>query len=143
MNADAFAGEAKPGNKLFGSDEFFVSSGSGGGEPAAVAPHHFVDDEHARIRAVFGDDVAEIARTLLGGGPGAEGLADGIDVVVDRLRKTDDSEAVVVLREKCGEIGGGGVGVVSADGVENVDAVFHELVGGDLLRVLAFFHETA
>jgi hypothetical protein len=47
------------------------------------------------------------------------------------------------VREEGGEVGGGGVGVVASDGVKNVDAVFDELVGGGLLRVLALFDETA
>jgi hypothetical protein len=58
----------------------------------------------------------------------------GIDVVVDRLGQADDGERVVVLREEGGEVGRGGVGVVAADGVQHVDAVLDELVGGDLLR---------
>ena len=31
-------------------------------QPAAVAYHHFVHDEHARVGAVFGDHVLEVAR---------------------------------------------------------------------------------
>jgi hypothetical protein len=79
---------------------------------------------------------------VLGGGVGTEGLADGEDVVVDGLGQADHGEAVVVFGEERGEVGGGGIGVVTPDGVEDVDAVFDELVGGDLLRVFALFHET-
>ena len=74
---------------------------------------------------MLGDDVAEVARALFGGGPGAEGLADRIHVVVNRLGETDDGERIVVLREEGGEVGGGGVGVVAADGVENIDTIFN------------------
>ena len=102
-----------------------------------------MDDEHARVGVVLGDDVGEVARALLGGGPGAEALADRIDVVVDGLGQADDGEVVVVSLEEGGEIGGGGVGVVAADGVEHVHAVLDELVGGDFLRVLAFLDEAA
>ena len=68
-------------------------------------------------------DVLEEDRALLGGGPRAERLADRDDVVVDRLGQTDDRERVVVLREVRGQIGGGGVGVVATDGVQDGDAV--------------------
>ena len=40
-------------------------------------------------------------------------------------------------------IGGGGVGVVTPDGVDDVDAVLHQLVGGDLLWILARLDEAA
>ena len=44
---------------------------------------------------------------------------------------------VAVLVQVGGEVGGRGVGVVAADGVQHVDAVGLELLGGDLQRVLA------
>ena len=118
------------------SSQRAVGAGRRGGEPAAVAAHDLVDDQHARVGVVLGDDVAAKQRALLGGGPGAERLPDRDDVVVDRLGQADDGELVVVLGQIGGEVGGRGVGVVAADGVEDVDAVVGELVGGDVQRVL-------
>ena len=40
----------------------------GGGQPAAVAPHHLMDDERARAGGRLVDDVLEEDRPLLGGG---------------------------------------------------------------------------
>ena len=69
-----------------------VHLGGVSGEPAAVAAHHLVHEEHARVGALLVDDVLEEDRALLGGRPGAERLADGIDVVVDRLRQPHHGE---------------------------------------------------
>jgi hypothetical protein len=96
VHGQVVAAEAEPGGNKFLHRGAAGTRGGGGGEPAAVAAHHFVDDEHARVGVVLGDDVAEEARALLGGGPGAEALADGIHVVVDGLGQADDGELVVV-----------------------------------------------
>ena len=66
-------------------------------QPAAVAPHYFVDNEHTRICAVFGDYVAEEFCALFGCRPCAEALADRVDVVVDGLGKPDYGEFVIVI----------------------------------------------
>jgi len=137
------AGEPEAGDEFLAVEELAVGRGRRRGEPAAVAAHDLVDDEHARVGIVLGHDVAEIARPLFGRRPGAERLADGIDVVVDRLGQADDGESVVVLREEGGEVGRGGVGVVAADGVQHVHAVLHQLVGRDPLRVLPLADESA
>lgn len=120
-----------------------VFAGGGGGEPAAVSAHDFVDDEHAGVGVVFGDDVLEEDGALLGGGPGAEALFDGVDVVVDGLGKADDGEGVAIFGEVCGEVGGGGVGVVATDGMEDVDVVAGELFGGDVEGVFSLPDEAA
>ncbi len=112
-------------------------------EPAAVAAHDLVDDEHARVRVVLGHHVGKEMRALLGCRPRAETLADGDDVVVNRLGQADDGEIVIVRLEEFREVGGGGVRVVAADGVQHVHAVLDQLVGGHLLRVLAFLDEAA
>ena len=75
--------------------------------------------------------------------PRAERLLDRHDVVVDRLRQADHGEVVVVAREVRGEVGGGRVGVVAADGVQHVDAVLDELLRRDLQRVLALLDQAA
>ncbi len=109
-----------------------VAAGGLGGQVAAVAAHALVDDEHAGVGAVLADDVEGEAGALLGGGPGAQGLADGHDVVVNGLGQADDGELVVVLVEVGGQVGGGGVGVVATDGVQDVHAVAAQLLGGNL-----------
>ena len=102
-----------------------------------------MDNEHARVGAVLVDDVLEEDGALLRGGHGTERQLDGVNVVVDGLGQADDGEAVLVPLEERREVGGSRVGVVSANGVQNRNTILHELVGGDLLRVLAFLHEAA
>ena len=143
MDLVVLPGEAELGEELLAVEELAVGGGGGGGEVAAVAAHHLVDDEHARVGALLADDVREEARALLGRGPGAEGLLDRVDVVVDRLREAHHDQLVVVLREVGREVGRGRVRVVAANRVQHVHAVLHELVGRDLLRILALLHEPA
>jgi len=52
-------------------------------------------------------------------------------------------QLVIVFLQVRREVGGRGVGVVTAHGVEDVDAVLGELLGRDVERVLAFLHEAA
>ena len=112
-------------------------------QPPAVAPHHLVDDERARVRAVLLDDVHEEPRALLRRRVGAEGLLDRVDVVVDRLGEAHDRERVVVLREIRRKVRRRRVRVVAANRVEDVHAVLHELVRRHLERILALLHEPA
>ena len=89
---------------------------------------------------MLADDVEGEAGALLGGGPGAQGLADRDDVVVDGLGQADDGELVVVLVEVGGQVRCGGVGVVAADCVQDVDAVLAQLLGGKLQALcLSYF----
>lgn len=67
----------------------------------------------------------------------------GVDVVVDGLRQTDDGERVAVIGKVGGEICGGRVRVVPADGVQDRDAVAGELLCCALQRVLSVAHEAA
>ena len=100
-----------------------VRPGRGRGQPSAVAAHHLVDDQHPGVRGVLGDDVAGEQRALLGRGPRAQALPDR-----ERRRcrwssagrpRSGRSRALQVRRQ----IRGGGVGVVTADGVQDVDTV--------------------
>ena len=139
----AFPGEVEPGQELHCLEHLAVVLRRLVGEPSAVAPHHLVDRERARVGAALLDHVREEPRAFLRRRPGAEGLLDGIDVVVDRLGESDDDQRVVVLREVCREVRRRRVGVVAADGVEHVDAVLDELVRRDLQGVLALLDEPA
>ncbi len=143
VNLVVLAGEAEFGDELLGVEELAVCGGRGRGQVSAVAPHHLVDDQHARVGALLADDVGEEPRALFGGGPGPKGLPDRVNVVVDRLWHSDDLERVAVLRKIRGEIRGCGVRVVAANGVQDVHAVLDELLGRDFLRVLALLHESA
>jgi hypothetical protein len=139
----AALGDAEARDPGLGGEALLVFLRRGGGEPAAIAAHDLVHDEHARAGTELGDDVGKELRALLGGSDGAEALANRDDIVVDRLRQADNLERVVVLLEIGGEIGGRGVGVVTADGVEDVDTVLFELAGGDIERGLAFLDQAA
>lgn len=78
-------------------EHFAVFRRSRRSKPAAVAPHYFVDNKHARVCAAFADDVLEELCALFRRRPRAEALANGIDVVVNRLGKPDDGEFVVIF----------------------------------------------
>ena len=120
-----------------------VRERGGRGEPAAVAAHHLVDDEHPRVRRVLGDDVAGVQGALLGGGPRAERLPDRHHVVVDGLGEPDHRELVVVAAQVRREVGGGAVGVVAADRVQDVDTVAAQLLGSHVQRVLPGLDEAS
>ncbi len=123
IDIPAVLAEEELGTEIPRIQALAVSRGGGAGKPAAVAPHHLMDDEVAAAGRVLIGDVLEEDRALFGGGPGTEGLADREDVVVDRLRQSDHRELVAVLVQVGRKIGGGGVGVVAADRVEDVDLV--------------------
>ena len=70
-------------------------------------------------------------------------MAYRIDVVVYGLGKADYGELVVVFLQKFCKIRRGGVRVVSAYRMQNVNFILYELVGRDFLRVFAFFYKPA
>ena len=100
-----------------------------------------MDDEHSGVGSGFGNNIAEITCALLGRRPGPQGLPDGEDIIVHRLRQTDDGEPVIVPRQKGREIGRGSVGVIAPNGVKNVNAILHQLIRRDFLRILPFGHQ--
>src|SRR5690606_23073613 len=109
-----------------------VVAGRRGGEPATGPPHHLVHDQHPRGGSVLGQHVAGEEGGLLGGAQGTQRLPDRDHVVVDRLGQPHHGEADLLLGEVGSEVGGGGVGVVAADGVQDVDTVGDQTVGRDL-----------
>ncbi len=122
---------------------FAIGAGGGGGQPAAVAAHHFVDQERAWGSRRLVHDILEEDRPLFGGRQRAERLADRHDVIIHRLRHADDGQRVAVVLQVAGEVGGGGGGVVAADRVEDRDLVAFELLRRHLQRVLTLLDETA
>ena len=102
-----------------------------------------MDDQHAGIGAVFRHNVRKVSRAVFGCCPSAKRLLYRIDIVVDSLRETDNGEVVVVLLQECRKIGRCGIGIVAADSVQDINAILHQLVGRDLLRIFAFLDKTA
>ena len=143
MDVPADGGIVEPLRELRALDPLVVRECCRRREPPAVAAHHLVDDEHPRVRRMFGDDISRVEGTLLGGCPRSERLADRHDVIVDRLGKADDRQLIIVAAQICREIGGGSVGVVPADCVQDIDAVAAQLLGGDVQRILALLDQAA
>ena len=143
VDVPPFLGQAEGGRPLLLDDPRVVVLGGLGGQVTAVAAHDLVDDEHPGVGPVLADDVLGESRGLLGRGPGAQGLTDGNDVVVDRLGEPHDRQVVVVLLEVGREVGGCRVGVVAADRVEHVHAVGAQALGCDLEGILAFLDQAA
>ena len=132
-----------PGSQVLGVQPGPVVPGRGGSQPAAAAPHHLVHDQHPGAGVVLAHDVPGEDCALLGRGRGAERLLDREDVVVDRLGQADDHQRVALASEEGGQVRCRGVGVVPADGVQDVDAVLGEPIGGHLQRVLTLGDQPA
>ena len=113
------------------------------GQPTAIAPHNLVHDQHARIGGMFGDDVAGKDRALLRRRPRAKRLLDRDDVIVDGLGQAHDGQVMASLQQMRREVGGGGVGVVSANRVQHIDPVARQLRRSDRERVFALFDQPA
>ena len=131
----SFSAEPDVGQPGSSVKPFPVGLCCGGREPSAAPSHDLMDQEHPRSGVVLADDVLCETRCLLGRRPGAERLAHGDDVVVDGLRQPDHSQRVAVAGEECGKIARGGVGVVAADGVQDVDAVGRQSISRGLQGV--------
>mmetsp|Transcript_3855 Transcript_3855/g.11582 ORF Transcript_3855/g.11582 Transcript_3855/m.11582 type:complete len:226 (-) Transcript_3855:978-1655(-) len=110
--------------------------------PAPTA-HDFVHDEHPGVASGFVNYVREKIRALLGGGVCPQRLFQRVYVVVDCLGQADHCEVVIIFGQESGEVRGGRVGVVPTDCVQHLDVVLDQLVGRNLLRVLAIFHQAA
>ena len=133
--------EIEAGYKCQRVQAIAIGLGGGGRQPAAIATHDFVDDQHARIGALLIDDVLEILGAFFGGRPRTEGLLDGIHIVVDGLGQAHHRQFIVVGGEVFGEVCRRGVGVVTAHRVQDGNAVFRQLIGSDFQRILTFFHQ--
>ena len=70
MNIKGSTIQPDSGEPFFAVKELAVFQRGGGGEPATVATHDFVDDQHARVGVVLRDDILKITGTLFSGGPG-------------------------------------------------------------------------
>ena len=121
-----------------------VVLGGGGGQVTTVTAHDLMQDQHAGIGGTLRHNILKEEGTLLSGRVGTKGLVDGEDVVVDGLGHADDDDfAAVLLEQILGQFGGLGVGIVAADGVDDIDLVLEELLGGNLQGRLALLAQTA
>ena len=143
MNFKGIAIQAQLGQPFGAIQQLAVFLSGGGGEPAATAAHHFMNNQHARVGVIFGNHVPKVTCALLRRCPGAQRLLDRKDVVINGFGQTDHGEAVVVVGQKRGKIGGCGIGVVAADSMKYIDAIFNQLIGRYFLRVLTFLHQAA
>jgi hypothetical protein len=99
-------------------------------------------DQHPRVRSVLGEHVLSEPGGVGGGGDRAQALLDRHHVVVDGLRQPDHCEVEVVLGQVLCQVGGRGVGVVTADGVQDVHVVGAQLLGGGGKRSLALLDQS-
>ena len=72
---------------------------------------------------MLANDVLGEAGALLRSGPSTQRLTNWHDVVIDGLRQANDGQAVIILSQVGGQIGGGGVGVVATEGVLKMNPV--------------------
>lgn len=121
-----------------------VVLGSGGGQVSAVASHNLMKNEHARVGGTLGHYILKEDGTLLSGSVGTKGLVDGKDVIVNGLGHADDGDlSAVLLKEVLGQLSGLGVGIITANGVDDVHFVLKELLRRNLEGRFAFLAQTA
>lgn len=101
-----------------------------------------MQDKHARVSRSLTDDVGEEDGTLAGGSVGAKGLTDGVDVIVNGLGHTNDDDlASVLFQNVLGEFGSLGVGIITTDGVQDVNLVGNQTLSGDFKGSLVVLDE--
>ena len=110
---------------------------------ATVTSHALMNNEHAGVRAVFADHIKCETCTLVRRGPCAQRLTDRNNVIIDGLRKANHGEFVVVLVQVSCKICCGRICVVTADGVQNINAILAQLLGSKCKRVDAFFNQAS
>lgn len=82
-----------------------------------------MDDHHARVGRGLSAHILEEHGALLRRGPRTERLSDRENVVVDRLRQSNDAEVVILAGEEGSKVGRSDVGVIATDSVQDLDAV--------------------
>ncbi len=115
-----------------------VGTGGSRGQPATVTAHDLVNHQRARRSTLFIADMVEEVCANFGRSPGSQRLLDGNDIIINRLRQADHSQVVAVCAEIGGKVGGGGVGVVATDRMQDRHPIGGEPVSCNLQRVLAF-----
>ena len=97
-----------------------------------------MNDQHSWVGTGLSDHIPVIAGTLLSSRPSPQRLFDWKDVVINRLRKSDHCQAIVILRQKSRKVCRRRIRIVPTNCMKYIDAVLYELIGCDFLRVLSF-----
>jgi len=100
-----------------------------------------VDEKHARVGGDLMNDVLEEDAGLLSSGESTKTLTKREDIVIDGLGEANHAEVIVVLLKVGGKISGSGVGIITTDGVEDIDLILDELVSAHLTRILALLDQ--
>mmetsp|Transcript_12524 Transcript_12524/g.22488 ORF Transcript_12524/g.22488 Transcript_12524/m.22488 type:complete len:329 (+) Transcript_12524:447-1433(+) len=135
------AGEERTGELLL-RELFTVIICRLGGEVSTVSSHDFVQNEHPRIGSALADNIFKIEGTLSGRSVGTKGLGNRDHVIVNSFGHSDDNDtSVVLIQKELGKDSSLCVGIVSSNRMNDIDSVFHELLGGNFKRLLALFDE--
>ena len=108
-----------------------------------MTAHHLVNNEMPPTGRVFVGNVFKENRALFSCRPGPQGLHDRKDIVIYRLGQSHHGQLVAVIVQISGQISGSGIGVVTANGMKDVDAILLKLLRRHLERFLAGLHQTA
>mmetsp|Transcript_5698 Transcript_5698/g.8008 ORF Transcript_5698/g.8008 Transcript_5698/m.8008 type:complete len:224 (-) Transcript_5698:158-829(-) len=111
-------------------EKITVFQRGGGSEVSRITSHALMNDEHAGVGGTLRNNILEKGCSVTSGSLGSKGLLDGVDIIIDSLGHTDDSHLPIVLFEKVlGKLCCLTVGIISSDGVDNVDLILDELLG--------------
>lgn len=101
-----------------------------------------MQDQHTGVGSGLTDNILEVDGTLLGCRVGSKCLFDRVDIVVDSFGHADHGHlSSMFLQKILGEFGSLSVGVVTANGVKDVDFVLEKALGSNLQRCFALLHK--
>ena len=143
MDIPTLTGQAQGRRPVLGVEQLVVAASGLCRQVATVTSHALMNNEHAGVRAVFADHIKCETCTLVRRGPCAQRLTDRNNVIIDGLRKANHGEFVVVLVQVSCKICCGRICVVTADGVQNINAILAQLLGSKCKRVDAFFNQAS
>mmetsp|Transcript_1894 Transcript_1894/g.4180 ORF Transcript_1894/g.4180 Transcript_1894/m.4180 type:complete len:259 (-) Transcript_1894:207-983(-) len=130
-------------NKLGSLNGISVLPRCGSSEVSRVTSHNLMNNEHTRVGRTFTHDVFKEDGSLFSGSISSKSLNDGNNIVINGLWHTnDDNLSSVLFKNVLGQLGSLGVGIVSSNGVNDIDVVFDELLSSNFERSLSFLHES-
>lgn len=110
--------------KLLLRQRLAVVESSLGSQVSRITSHALVKDQHAWVGGGFADDIGEENGALLGSSVGTKSLVNGVNIVINGLGHTNDSNlSSVLLQNVLGKSGSLDVGVISSNGVEYINLV--------------------